>query len=191
MNWAQMHAATFGNRSADWAETYKIWHRLWSLEGYTAADLVAAVTAVSRRKKPPNFVGEHFAAMGEELREARISAMQKKVQAKEDTRGVCICCGDTGHIVVPHKNSWQDGKWLRNIPPHEGYTMAVICSMCNIPNHRNLRGMRLAEYELQFPNWRAEMRQWDEIQKQRCAVDGHHRFRIDSYSMAVKRKGDQ
>ena len=191
MNWAQQHAAIFGHRSADWTETYRIWHRLWSLEGYTPSDLVSAVTAVSRRKKPPNFVSEHFSALSEELRELRVQSLAKKVEALNDTRGVCTCCGNTGHIVVPHHNSWKDNKWTRNLPPHEGYTMAVICHMCRIGEHRNLRGTRLSEYELQHPTWRSEMRQWDEIQNQRTAVSGHNKFRIDSYSINIKRKGDE
>lgn len=191
MNWAQLHAATFGGRTAEWAETYRVWHRLWTLEGFSDEELLAAVRAVARRKSPPNFVNQHFAAMGEELREARIKLLNKNVSKKENNRGVCLLCKDTGHIVVPHRNSWLNGRWTRNIPPNQGYTMAVICHNCNIGKHRNLRGQLLAEYECEFPDWRLEMRTWEEIQKQRGAVEGHHRFRIDRYDLEIKRKGDR
>lgn len=175
MNWAQKHAAIYGHNSSTWVETYTIWQSLWIAEGYTQEDLAEAVVLVSRRKAIPNFVSQHFSAMVEELREAKVGKMTKAI-APDDTRGVCLYCGDTGHIIVPHRISMVGGRWTRNTPPHQGYTMAVICDRCRIGTHRKLRGQRLGEYETQFPDWRDEMDQWTKISRLRGSVDAHHRF---------------
>ena len=175
MNWAQKHAAIYGHNSSTWVETYTIWQSLWIAEGYTQEDLAEAVVLVSRRKAIPNFVSQHFSAMVEELREAKVGKMTKAI-APDDTRGVCLYCGDTGHIIVPHRISMVGGRWTRNTPPHQGYTMAVICDRCRIGTHRKLRGQRLGEYETQFPDWRDEMDQWTKISRLRGRVDAHHRF---------------
>ena len=175
MNWAQQHAATFGHRSAEWVETYTMWQSLWVAEGYTQEDLAEAVVLVFRRKNIPQFVSQHFVAMAEELREAKVVKL-KRVVVPDDTRGVCLYCGDTGHIIVPHRVSMVGGRWTRNTPPHQGYTMAVICDRCRIGTHRKLRGQRLGEYETQFPDWRDEMDQYTKIIRLRGSVDAHHRF---------------
>ena len=175
MNWAQQHAATFGHRSAEWVETYTMWQSLWIAEGYTMDDLGEAVVAVSRRKVIPQFVSQHFAAMVEELRESKVVELKRAVEP-DDTRGVCVYCGDTGHIIVPHRVSMAGGRWTRNIPPHQGYTMAVICDRCRIGTHRKLRGQRLGEYETQYPDWRDEMDQWTKISNLRGSVDAFNRF---------------
>ena len=175
MNWAQQHATIFGHRSEEWVKTYTRWESLWIAEGYTMDDLGEAVVALSRRKIIPQFVSQHFAAMVEELREAKVVKLKRAVKP-DDTRGVCVYCGDTGHIIVPHRVSMVGGRWTRNIPPHQGYTMAVICDRCRIGTHRKLRGQRLGEYETQFPDWRDEMDQWTKISNLRGSVDAFNRF---------------
>lgn len=171
MNWAQMHAAIFGHRSPEWTTTYQMWNSLWSSEGYQPGEIVAAVNAVSKRIRKPNYASDHFSAMSEELREARqryqISATAKIVADK----GVCLFCGSTGFLVVPHLNSVDPhGNWSRLTPPNEGYTFAVTCHRCGIARHRGLRGMPLDQYETINPNWRDQMAAWDQIQRGRARV---------------------
>ena len=192
MNWAQKHAAIFGHNTTAWVDTYTIWQSLWVAEGYSAADLGDAVVSVSRRRIIPQFVSQHFAAMAEELREAKIAKLKRTIEP-DDTRGVCCTCGNTGHIVVPHRISWEGGRWTRNIPPHHGYTMAVICDRCRIGAHRKLRGQRLTEYETQFPDWRDEIEQWKKICRLRGTVDAYHQFSmqksIDIVTKKIENKG--
>ena len=188
MNWAQKHAAQFGNRSADWVETYKVWHQLWIAEGYTHEEMLGAVTAVARRRTHPQWVTQHFSAMAEELRDERIRQMKRLLSQKEDTRGVCCTCRDTGQIVVPHRISMVNGQWTRNIPPHHGYTMAVICDKCRIGVHRKFRGQRLTEYETQFPDWRDEMKKWSQICLLRGDVDAIHELSLRGSINSVERR---
>ena len=175
MNWAQQHATIFGHRSEEWVKTYTTWESLWAVEGYTMDDLGEAVVAVSRRKIIPQFVSQHFAAMVEELRETKISKMTRAI-APDDTRGVCLYCKDHGKIQVPHWNSWNNGRWTRNIPPHNGCQMDVICDLCQIGIYRKLRGMRFTKYETLFPNWRDEVDQEKKIIRLRGSVDAFNRF---------------
>ena len=174
MNWAQQHAAIFGHRTADWTETYKIWHRLWAAQGYTMEEMIQAVVTVARRVTLPNYPREHFGALCETLLAARQDLIRKP-PINPDDKGTCCTCGDTANVIVPHfRNYNSDGHWMRNIPPHQGYDVAVICDRCQLGARRNMRGMRLSEYEKNFPQWKREVAKYREILKSRTIAYTHH-----------------
>lgn len=160
MAWANLHQAIFGNHSDSWLDTYRVWDRLFRLEGISESELEGAVLAVSRRPKIPRFAGEHLEAIREEIRALRLIEERKNYANALPGPGVgeCALCGDAGLICgMPHLDDIRHGHWF------SGYTVGIVCrclkgkwfgEKCR-PNDQPLMG--IAEYETRNPYWREQI----------------------------------
>lgn len=160
MAWANLHQAIFGNHSDSWLDTYRVWDRLFRLEGISESELEGAVLAVSRRPKIPKFAGEHLEAIREEIKGLRLIEERKNYANALPGPGVgeCALCGDAGLICgMPHLDDIRLGHWF------SGYTVGIVCrclkgkwfgEKCR-PNDQPLMG--IAEYETRNPYWREQI----------------------------------
>lgn len=161
MAWANLHQAIFGNHSDSWVDTYRVWDRLFRLEGISESELESAVLAVSRRASIPRFAAEHLQAIREEIKAVRLVEERKKYNNSlpGPGHGECASCGDAGLICgLPHLSDIDShGHWV------SGYTVGIVCrcirgkwfgEKCR-PNDQPLMG--IGEYETKNPYWREQI----------------------------------
>lgn len=123
--WQEVHARLFSTPSERWWETYAIWTRLFSAEGWNDEQLADAVYRVARRAVLPQFAPQHLQAIHEELlASARES---RELRRKHFEAHSCSTCGSTGWIVdLPHLDHVRESVWHTDMGVY--YTQAVCCS---------------------------------------------------------------
>jgi hypothetical protein len=178
MAWANLHQAIFGNHSDSWIDTYRVWVRLFDLEGVSELELESAVIAVSRRASIPRFAAEHLEALREEIRLGRrkIEAQHYQNSLPGPDRGTCQLCGDAGIVCgLPHLKDIRGSIWGGR------YTVGIVCrclrgkwfgEKCR-PNDQPLMG--LDEYELHNPDWRGQLRARAELREFEARESGKWR----------------
>ena len=153
--WAVDHATIFGNKTAEWEETYIAWDRLFKGQGYTDAHLSAATQAVAHRHKVPVFAAEHLNALKEELRDIRNMEHERALRAAQTMNPPCPDCKNHGMIWAPDpKHISADGEWDGFIDPFDGTTIRVICDGCQVARLMGYEGPTVSAYTPHVPNWR-------------------------------------
>lgn len=166
MNWISKHATLFGNRTVDWEDTYAAWHEMFSTEGFTNAQLEAAVLAVAKRFKVPVFAAEHLNALREELRDIAIRNREAALKAAKAREPRCPHCKNMGTVWVPiGLNAQTIGQWS-----HQGCQCA--CDYCDIAKLEGFNDPALSTYEARFPEWRDHLQKARALRIERVNAEG-------------------
>lgn len=176
--WAERHATVFG-LTDDEMHSLLAWENLFVACGYAAGDLASAtdliasqpsrIGAAAGRGAHPGKVALHLGAIHAACREVKAVAYRRQTDDHERDRGVCVTCGGTGQVVVPHLSGVVQGQW-RPVKVARGmatyYTQAVAC-VC--PLGRWVNGHKPAEkslpslewYDGKNPSWKVQLARRD------------------------------
>ncbi len=165
--WSVQYAATFGMNSDADAAMFSAWFDVFVGCGYAVAELHAARMTVATN--PPEYRNSHLAAIHQAVRGSRVRASRKAAleAVNANDRGVCVLCGDTGNVLVPHPQTVSNRQWVGGELFGYRPLAAVTCScyrgrtMHNGYDQRSpdyqqsvKRPMSYDEYLRLVPNWK-------------------------------------
>lgn len=178
--WASRHAAVFGLFADGDSAMFAAWHDEFRMAGFDVADLHAATNHMAQ-VEAPKFRSDHLVIIqrivGDRRREAALK--QQKAVEFDSGKSVCVLCGDTGAVAVPHPRFVLCGEW--QFHGNAQITAAVLC-FCwrgrrigeaqkawhpDLVRARGGQQMTLEQYEQRIPRetWESLMRDQRERQK--------------------------
>lgn len=164
-SWVNLFQQVFFSNTDTWVETLGTWDDLFKAEGRSNSEMTAAVYAITKKSKIPQYPTEFLAALRAELRQndESLRQHQETARAADYAKPVrCRTCKDTGWVVgIPHLDTVFGPEWRT-----PRYTMAVTCH-CGLGHHINQKWanaqpdpkqvLGLMDYETKNPHWRAQL----------------------------------
>lgn len=137
--WRAIHCTTFSCYRADVLETLATWYPAFAAMGFTSDELHRATRTMLGSPAPTRFA-DHYQALKIAVANERTDAERRKKQAdyqSGDTRGICVHCGDSGMMPVPHPNFCDALEWRPVRYSEQGNPVyATACVLCNCQRGR-------------------------------------------------------
>lgn len=182
--WAIEYSSTFGLMTDRDVELFKSWGRVFEMNGYSINELYDAMHEIASSSEVLTTRQQHLAAINQCIRGKRRERLRNSDSELHESpsKPICPLCANSGFVVVPHPRCMVEDQWAE--PFH---TASVLCACWigqrRLTSHekREVKMMRIGDYEQRFPHWREEMAQRQAALKEmRKAVDAS--MRVDSVS---------
>lgn len=157
IKWADYHRLIFGWRTDADAKMIASWIGLFRRSGFTHDEIRAGTDAIARQEKPPFDHAGHLNALEQHARIFRRENLKTLAYSREDQRGTCTDCFNSGLVSVPMLKQVENGQW-------SGVNTEAVWCKCidgipykNNRDHRDRPLMGITEYFTYNPQWRDQI----------------------------------